>query len=399
MEDTLTQKQAMKNFFEIMLNEERSKSKREEDFNQNIVAFIDATLRKNSRYADSKAQLQVITNENGKNEYKVVVDNLLEMELFYDDFFKEKNTPEKFKKCYEFFYSVNESILRAYKEKNYDNFVPTTKEDEITKYLNYTTEKLTSNENKIYIDSAEEAALLTLAQVTKTITSLKAVGLEKQKDEIRNEVIKEAKTIVEINMNENAFLEEAAEEYEKENEVVLELDDNGKPQSIKINKLDEIVAVDPSILSKEKVLNNKFNKDGSKKELDELENLRKLLLNSNEKNTKLNAENKELISSQINSSIDFLETQLIIEKGSIENLSEARKLLGDEALINMLDRCIERKENTFDLSKEELNPAIKFFNDNIDDVFFKLSDSATKDLTDIMEMIEKRRTDDPHFCT
>ena len=44
--------------------------------------------------------------------------------------------------------------------------------------------------------------------------------------------------------------------------------------------------------------------------------------------------------------------------------------------------------------KQRSDDAIKYFNDKQEDVFFKLSDSATNDLIDIIELVEKRRTEE-----
>ena len=390
MEYRRTQGQVMKNFFEVILAKGVNDSTREESFNEYLVEFINITLKKNPRFENVKAEIQDTQKENGKYEYKIIVDNVLEMSLDYEEFLKEENTPEKFTKCFEFFYDINKSILRAYKEDNFDNFVPTTKEDEITSYATYVKEKLLNDENKIIIDSSEEAVLLTLAQTSKAIKSLNISSLNSQKESVRDSIYRKAKELTEDNIKQsNKDLED------KQNDnVVLVLDNSGIPESIKVNKIDELVALNPELLNKYKPLRNEYNSDGSKKDIDELEALRVKLLNTIRKKTNLNPKNEELLENQVNSFIDMSQIDLILEKQSIENISDTRKLLGDKLLIDIIDRGISQRNTKLELSNENLNPSIKYFNDNIEDVFFELSEQASKDLNDLMDMIEERRNDE-----
>ena len=176
------------------------------------------------------------------------------------------------------------------------------------------------------------------------------------------------------------------------------MDYNGNPTNIKVSNLDEIIASNPEILNQYKPLKNSYNSDGSKKEIDEKVMIWNDLTEWVEQKSNLNQDNKEMILGQLNSYFSSELEKDIVDKvsqnGGIKNLDEARIILGDEVLTKAIDTMEKTNRARVDLAEQNTNEAIKYFNDKQNDVFFKLSDEATQDLVDIIELIEKRRTQD-----
>lgn len=388
----------IRTFFEVADDEKIQSTTKEEVFNDILKDFIEATLKRNDKYKDANLEIGITdieqTEENQNEKYEITVGNLLSLRIGYDNFFQNKDTIKKVEDTYNFFSTLNTEILKGYKEDNYNDFIPTTKEDEITAYSNYAKDKLLNNQTSLEIDSKEEGTLLTLAQFSRVLTRLERDNYypENIVDESRDNIIKMAKD----NVRDTYY--EQGKEKNQEEIAEIEVDYNGKPTSIKVSNLDEIVASNPEILNQYKSLKNSYNTDGSKKEIDEKIAVWNDLTEWVEQKSNLSQDNKEMVLGQLNSYFSSELEKDIVDKvsqnGGIRNLDEARIILGDEVFAKAIDNMEKYNSAKVDLENQNTNEAIKYFNDKQNDVFFKLSDEATQDLVDIIELIEKRRTQD-----
>lgn len=388
----------IRTFFEVADDEKIQSTTKEEVFNDILKDFIEATLKRNDKYKDANLEIGITdieqTEENQNEKYEITVGNLLSLRIGYDNFFQNKDTIKKVEDTYNFFSTLNTEILKGYKEDNYNDFIPTTKEDEITAYSNYAKDKLLNNQTSLEIDSKEEGTLLTLAQFSRVLTRIERDNYypENIVDESRDNIIKMAKD----NVRDTYY--EQGKEKNQEEIAEIEVDYNGKPTSIKVSNLDEIVASNPEILNQYKSLKNSYNTDGSKKEIDEKIAVWNDLTEWVEQKSNLSQDNKEMVLGQLNSYFSSELEKDIVDKvsqnGGIRNLDEARIILGDEVFAKAIDNMEKYNSAKVDLENQNTNEAIKYFNDKQNDVFFKLSDEATQDLVDIIELIEKRRTQD-----
>ncbi len=389
---------AIRTFFEVADDEKIQSTTKEEVFNDILRDFIGATLKRNDKYRDENLEIGISNieqiEENQNEKYEITVGNIISMRIGYDNFFQNKDTIKKVEDTYNFFSTLNTEILKGYKEDNYNDFIPTTKEDEMTAYSNYAKDKLLNNQTSLEIDSKEEGTLLTLAQFSRVLTRLEKSNYYPQDivNESRENIIKMAKD------NVRDVYYQQSNENNQEQIAEIEMDYNGNPTNIKVSNLDEIIASNPEILNQYKPLKNSYNSDGSKKEIDEKVMIWNDLTEWVEQKSNLNQDNKEMILGQLNSYFSSELEKDIVDKvsqnGGIKNLDEARIILGDEALTKAIDTMEKTNRARVDLAEQNTNEAIKYFNDKQNDVFFKLSDEATQDLVDIIELIEKRRTQD-----
>jgi len=389
---------AIRTFFEVADDEKIQSTTKEEVFNDILRDFIEATLKRNDKYRDENLEIGISNieqiEENQNEKYEITVGNIISMRIGYDNFFQNKDTIKKVEDTYNFFSTLNTEILKGYKEDNYNDFIPTTKEDEMTAYSNYAKDKLLNNQTSLEIDSKEEGTLLTLAQFSRVLTRLEKSNYYPQDivNESRENIIKMAKD------NVRDVYYQQSNENNQEQIAEIEIDYNGNPTNIKVSNLDEIIASNPEILNQYKPLKNSYNSDGSKKEIDEKVMIWNDLTEWVEQKSNLNQDNKEMILGQLNSYFSLELEKDIVDKvsknGGIKNLDEARIILGDEALTKAIDTMEKTNRARVDLAEQNTNEAIKYFNDKQNDVFFKLSDEATQDLVDIIELIEKRRTQD-----
>lgn len=389
---------AIRTFFEVADDEKIQSTTKEEVFNDILRDFIGATLKRNDKYRDENLEIGISNieqiEENQNEKYEITVGNIISMRIGYDNFFQNKDTIKKVEDTYNFFSTLNTEILKGYKEDNYNDFIPTTKEDEMTAYSNYAKDKLLNNQTSLEIDSKEEGTLLTLAQFSRVLTRLEKSNYYPQDivNESRENIIKMAKD------NVRDVYYQQSNENNQEQIAEIEIDYNGNPTNIKVSNLDEIIASNPEILNQYKPLKNSYNSDGSKKEIDEKVMIWNDLTEWVEQKSNLNQDNKEMILGQLNSYFSLELEKDIVDKvsknGGIKNLDEARIILGDEALTKAIDTMEKTNRARVDLAEQNTNEAIKYFNDKQNDVFFKLSDEATQDLVDIIELIEKRRTQD-----
>lgn len=389
---------AIRTFFEVADDEKIQSTTKEEVFNDILRDFIGATLKRNDKYRDENLEIGISNieqiEENQNEKYEITVGNIISMRIGYDNFFQNKDTIKKVEDTYNFFSTLNTEILKGYKEDNYNDFIPTTKEDEMTAYSNYAKDKLLNNQTSLEIDSKEEGTLLTLAQFSRVLTRLEKSNYYPQDivNESRENIIKMAKD------NVRDVYYQQSNENNQEQIAEIEMDYNGNPTNIKVSNLDEIIASNPEILNQYKPLKNSYNSDGSKKEIDEKVMIWNDLTEWVEQKSNLNQDNKEMILGQLNSYFSSELEKDIVDKvsqnGGIKNLDEARIILGDEVLTKAIDTMEKTNRARVDLAEQNTNEAIKYFNDKQNDVFFKLSDEATQDLVDIIELIEKRRTQD-----
>ncbi len=389
---------AIRTFFEVADDEKIQSTTKEEVFNDILRDFIEATLKRNDKYRDENLEIGISNieqiEENQNEKYEITVGNIISMRIGYDNFFQNKDTIKKVEDTYNFFSTLNTEILKGYKEDNYNDFIPTTKEDEMTAYSNYAKDKLLNNQTSLEIDSKEEGTLLTLAQFSRVLTRLEKSNYYPQDivNESRENIIKMAKD------NVRDVYYQQSNENNQEQIAEIEMDYNGNPTNIKVSNLDEIIASNPEILNQYKPLKNSYNSDGSKKEIDEKVMIWNDLTEWVEQKSNLNQDNKEMILGQLNSYFSSELEKDIVDKvsqnGGIKNLDEARIILGDEVLTKAIDTMEKTNRARVDLAEQNTNEAIKYFNDKQNDVFFKLSDEATQDLVDIIELIEKRRTQD-----
>lgn len=389
---------AIRTFFEVADDEKIQSTTKEEVFNDILRDFIGATLKRNDKYRDENLEIGISNieqiEENQNEKYEITVGNIISMRIGYDNFFQNKDTIKKVEDTYNFFSTLNTEILKGYKEDNYKDFIPTTKEDEMTAYSNYAKDKLLNNQTSLEIDSKEEGTLLTLAQFSRVLTRLEKSNYYPQDivNESRENIIKMAKD------NVRDVYYQQSNENNQEQIAEIEIDYNGNPTNIKVSNLDEIIASNPEILNQYKPLKNSYNSDGSKKEIDEKVMIWNDLTEWVEQKSNLNQDNKEMILGQLNSYFSSELEKDIVDKvsqnGGIKNLDEARIILGDEVLTKAIDTMEKTNRARVDLAEQNTNEAIKYFNDKQNDVFFKLSDEATQDLVDIIELIEKRRTQD-----
>lgn len=389
---------AIRTFFEVADDEKIQSTTKEEVFNDILRDFIEATLKRNDKYRDENLEIGISNieqiEENQNEKYEITVGNIISMRIGYDNFFQNKDTIKKVEDTYNFFSTLNTEILKGYKEDNYNDFIPTTKEDEMTAYSNYAKDKLLNNQTSLEIDSKEEGTLLTLAQFSRVLTRLEKSNYYPQDivNEFRENIIKMAKD------NVRDVYYQQSNENNQEQIAEIEMDYNGNPTNIKVSNLDEIIASNPEILNQYKPLKNSYNSDGSKKEIDEKVMIWNDLTEWVEQKSNLNQDNKEMILGQLNSYFSSELEKDIVDKvsqnGGIKNLDEARIILGDEVLTKAIDTMEKTNRARVDLAEQNTNEAIKYFNDKQNDVFFKLSDEATQDLVDIIELIEKRRTQD-----
>lgn len=387
----------IRDFFEVADDEQIKATTKEETFNAILKDFIESTIKRNDKYKEQNIEVEIsdIEQSDTNEKYEIKVGNILSMKIGYDNFLSNKNTIEKVEDTYEFFSTLNSEILKGYKEDNYKDFIPTTKEDELIAYSNYAKDKILNQKNNIEIDSKEEGTLLTIAQVTRVLTKLEKSN--KYPEEVintsRENLLQKAKGDIQ------KIYEEQQEVLKKEEPVAeIEVDYNGNPKTIKVSNLDEIVASNPNILEVYKSLKNSYNLDGSKMDIDEKIKIWNDLKEDVENNNRLEEKNKEMIIDNLNSYFslelekDIVET--VSQNGGIRNLDEARMILGDEVFASAIDTMEKTNRARVDLQNQNTNEAIKYFNNKQDDVFFELSDSATNDLINIIEIVEKRRTEE-----